>query len=97
MSFALPPVSDGLDGEARRIKAVSNADITVIVIEAVNAVGHCLPDRILRKIVHQHRLGLEAPGSRGVLEVVDQLFFLVYTLITGSPLARKSFFCSSMC
>lgn len=37
MSFALPPVGDCLDCEARRIKAVSYADIAVIVIEAVNA------------------------------------------------------------
>lgn len=97
MSFALPPVGDGLDGKTRRIKAVSNADVTVIVIEAVNAVGNSLPDNVLRKVMHQHCFGLEAPGPPGVLEVADQLFFLVSTLITGSPLARKSSFCALMC
>ena len=75
LTFLPPPVADRLDREARRIEAVTDHDIAVVPRHVVDSVGNGLADRVLRPVMHQHRIGLLTPALPGAFEVTDQLLF----------------------
>ena len=78
LTFLPPPVADRLDREARRIEAVTDHDIAVVPRHVVDSVGNGLADRVLRPVMHQHRIGLLTPALPGAFEVTDQLLFFSY-------------------
>lgn len=86
-SYHGPPIDDGVDCKARRVETVAHADKASVGRHVVNAVWDSLSSSVLRPIVDQYRLGVFAPGAPVVFEVADQLFFLVSTLMMGSPAA----------
>jgi hypothetical protein len=96
LSLQAPPAHDGFHGEAGGVEAVAHAHVAVVVVQVVDAVGDCLPQRVLREVVREDRLGLLAPGSPCVLKSPINSFFLVSTLTTGSPASKKSRFCCSI-
>lgn len=96
-AFVAPPIANGVDGKARYVKAVADADVAAVGVDIIDAIRHRLADGILRPVVHQYRLGRLAPLSAGVLEVAYQFFFFVSTLMMGSPVAVNCSRCSVMC
>jgi hypothetical protein len=96
-AFIAPPVANGVDGKARYVKAVTDADVAAVGVDIIDAIRHGLTDGILRPIVHQYRLGRLAPLPSCVLEIADQFFFFVSTLMMGSPVAVNCARCSVMC
>lgn len=70
-----PPVANCFYRKAGRVKAVSNTNKAVIRTHFIDAIGHCLANRVLRPVMYQHGLGDLAPGFAGILEVANQLFF----------------------
>ena len=76
LSFALPPVTDRLNGKAWGVKAIADAHIAAVGCDLVDAIRNGLTDCILRPVVHQDRLGSPAPRLARVLEVTDQFLFV---------------------
>ena len=89
-----PPVANRLYSKAWRVKAVANTDKSLIGTDFIDPIRDRLTNCILRPVMHQHWLGYLAPGSPGVFEVANQLFFFVSTLMMGSPVLPKSSRCS---
>lgn len=96
-AFIPPPVGDGLDGKARGIGAVPDADVPAVFRDVVDPVWDRLADGVLGEIMDQDRVRLLAPGSTRVLEVANQFLFFVSTLMMGSLAATKACLCCSMC
>lgn len=94
--FVGPPTDNGIDGEVGGLGGCTDVDMAALGRQIVDAIGHRLRRGVARKVVDVHAVRLLAPGSTGILEITDQLFFLVSTLMTGSPAAMKAVACSLM-
>src|SRR5882672_4913051 len=74
----IPPCLDRGHREHWRVVVDADADEAVVGGEVVDAVRDCLADRIGRKVVDVHQVGLALglPLASAVLEVADQLLLL---------------------
>src|SRR5271165_509391 len=74
----LPPATDALDGECRRIGVDSDTDPTLVGGDVVDPIGRDLPQSLDFEVVDPDRLrlALAAQLSTAVLEVAHQFLFL---------------------
>ena len=82
-SLSRTPVGNIIHRKGGRVGGLTHVDGALIVPHIVDAVGHGLAQGIVRKVMHVDEFWALAPGAPSVLEVTDQFFLLVSTLITG--------------
>ena len=76
LSNLLPPACQNVHNELGGIGRFSNVHISTVVIEYINAIGHCPSERIQLEIVVVDIFGFQTPALSRILEVADQLLFL---------------------
>lgn len=88
--FAVPPLGDGMCGEAGRVVGDTDKDRAPVSEQIVDAVGDRHPGGIGAEVVvvHQHRRAV--PLGAGVLEMADQFPLLGVDADHGEPLALET-------
>ena len=77
-SHLLPPAADALDGEFRGIMIKANTHPPLIGVQIIDAIGNCLPQLFVDKIMDTHRfwLLLRLPFATSIVEIAHQ--FLLF-------------------
>jgi hypothetical protein len=76
LSRRFPPQGNAIHSKFRRVCRYPQVHVTSVVRQEVKSIGGTAALGVLEKIMAVHFLSFSTPGSSGVFEVTDQLFFL---------------------
>lgn len=91
LSIVVPPFTDGVDCEVRRVVGHSDENGTAIGLHVVDAIGHCKTLSHGTKIMVMHRDGFLIPGGTGVLEAANEFLLLGIHADDRRAMIREAF------